>query len=182
MAQTTWEKVADSSADSQPVAQRSAGRWKFLVGGIAMLAAVVYLILSGTASGALPLLSVDELVKDAKYTGQLVRVTGAVLGDTIRFDGENLIIEFTVASIPPGIEDLGQALHEATLDENASRMAVRVEGQPKPDLLQNEAQAIMTGTLGQDGIFRANEVLFKCPSRYGETDKNQEISQPSTGQ
>ncbi len=182
MAQTTWEKVADTSAESQPVAQRSAGRWKFLVGGIAMLAAVVYLILSGTASGALPLLSVEELVKDPKYTGQLVRVTGSVLGDTIRFDGENLIIEFTVATIPPGIEDLGLALHEATLNPNAARMPVRVEGQPKPDLLQHEAQAIMTGTLGADGVFIANEVLFKCPSRYGEADKNQAISQPGTGQ
>jgi cytochrome c-type biogenesis protein CcmE len=182
VAQTTWEKVADSSPESPSAAQRGAGRWKFLVGGIAMLGAVVYLILSGTASGALPLLSVDELVKDSKYAGQLVRVTGAVLGDTIKFDGENLIMEFTVASIPPDVEDLAQALYEATLDPDAGRVPVRVEGQPKPDLLKNEAQAIMTGTLGQDGVFRANEVLFKCPSRYGESDANQAISQPGTGE
>jgi cytochrome c-type biogenesis protein CcmE len=180
VAQTTWEKVADSGPESPSAVQRGAGRWKFLVAGIAMLGAVVYLILSGTASGALPMISVNELVNDPKYTGQLVRVTGAVLGDTIRFDGENLIIEFTVASIPPDVEDLAQALYEATLDPDAAHMPVRVEGQPKPDLLQNEAQAIMTGTLGEDGVFRADEVLFKCPSRYGEADANQAISQPGT--
>lgn len=181
MAQTTWEKVADSS-EGTAATPRGAGRWKFLVGGIAMLGAVVYLILSGTASGALPLLSVDELVNNPKYTGQLVRVTGAVLGDTINFDGENLIIEFTVASIPPDVEDLAQALYEATLDPDAAHMPVRVEGQPKPDLLQNEAQAIMTGTLGENGVFIANEVLFKCPSRYGESGANQAISDPGTDQ
>jgi cytochrome c-type biogenesis protein CcmE len=39
---------------------------------------------------------------------------------------------------------------------------------PKPDLLRNEAQAIMTGHLGEDGIFYAEELLLKCPTRYEE--------------
>ena len=37
-----------------------------------------------------------------------------------------------------------------------------------PDLLRNEAQAIMTGTLGEDGIFYAEELLLKCPTKYEE--------------
>ncbi len=39
---------------------------------------------------------------------------------------------------------------------------------PKPDLLRNEAQAIMTGHLGEDGIFYAEELLLKCPTKYEE--------------
>ena len=38
----------------------------------------------------------------------------------------------------------------------------------KPDLLRNEAQAIMTGRLGQDGKFYADELLLKCPTKYEE--------------
>ncbi|MEA3340326.1 MAG: cytochrome c maturation protein CcmE [Chloroflexota bacterium] len=38
----------------------------------------------------------------------------------------------------------------------------------KPDLLQNEAQAIMRGRLGEDSRFYADEVLLKCPTRYEE--------------
>jgi cytochrome c-type biogenesis protein CcmE len=39
---------------------------------------------------------------------------------------------------------------------------------PKPDLLRDEAQAIMTGRLGEDGIFYAEELLLKCPTKYEE--------------
>ena len=37
-----------------------------------------------------------------------------------------------------------------------------------PDLLKNEAQAIMTGRMGEDGVFYAEELLLKCPTRYEE--------------
>jgi cytochrome c-type biogenesis protein CcmE len=39
---------------------------------------------------------------------------------------------------------------------------------PKPDLLRNEAQAIVTGKLNEDGVFYAEELLLKCPTRYEE--------------
>jgi len=35
-------------------------------------------------------------------------------------------------------------------------------------LLKDEAQAIMTGHLGEDGIFYADELLLKCPTKYEE--------------
>ena len=38
-----------------------------------------------------------------------------------------------------------------------------------PDLLQHEAQAILTGALGVDGVFYASELLLKCPSRFEES-------------
>ena len=37
-----------------------------------------------------------------------------------------------------------------------------------PTLLQNEAQAIITGELGEDGVFVADELLLKCPTKYDE--------------
>jgi cytochrome c-type biogenesis protein CcmE len=50
-------------------------------------------------------------------------------------------------------------------NQNAARLQIRYEG-PVPDLLQHEAQAIMTGELGTDGVFYASELLLKCPSRF----------------
>ena len=35
-------------------------------------------------------------------------------------------------------------------------------------LLRNEAQAIMTGKLGADGVFQLDELLLKCPTKYEE--------------
>jgi len=43
----------------------------------------------------------------------------------------------------------------------------------KPDLLKHEAQAIVTGHLGADGIFYADELLLKCPTRYEEAVPDQ---------
>lgn len=59
-------------------------------------------------------------------------------------------------------------LHTAVTSPNAERITVVLVDQPKPDLLKNEAQAIVTGKLGEDGMFYADELLLKCPTRYQE--------------
>ncbi|MFQ3568700.1 MAG: cytochrome c maturation protein CcmE [Aggregatilineales bacterium] len=176
MAQATWEKTPETTA--RPAPWRSS-RWKFLAGGLLILGAVVYLVFSNTVSGARFFITVEELVSNsAAYSGQLVRVTGAVIGDTIRYDPENLIIEFTVAHIPERVDNQGQALHEAVNDPNATRMAVRVENQPRPELLQHEAKAIMSGTLREDGVFLVSDLQLQCPSRFIESQPDQSIAIP----
>ena len=55
----------------------------------------------------------------------------------------------------------------AVEDESRSRLQVVYVG-VKPDLLRKEAQAIVTGELGEDGVFYANELLLRCPTRYEE--------------
>ena len=39
---------------------------------------------------------------------------------------------------------------------------------PMPDLLRHEAQAIVTGHVDEQGIFHADELLLKCPTKYEE--------------
>ncbi|MCA9904430.1 MAG: cytochrome c maturation protein CcmE [Anaerolineae bacterium] len=165
MAEITWEKRQVSS-ERRGV---SPDRWKFFIGGGLMLLAVVYLIVTGTGAGARYFITIDELLSNPEYIGQTVRITGAVDGDTIAYDSQNLIIDFTVANMPDSTEDLAVALHNAVNDPTASRLSVHIENQVKPDLLQHEAQAILTGTLGADGVFHATELLLKCPSRYEES-------------
>ena len=58
-------------------------------------------------------------------------------------------------------------LKSAVADPSRNRLKVVYTG-VKPDLLKNEAQAIMTGKLGKDGVFYASELLLKCPTRYQE--------------
>ncbi|MDX2161883.1 MAG: cytochrome c maturation protein CcmE [bacterium] len=158
----SWEK----SAAAAPKVKRE--RLKFLMGGALILAAVVILIGSGTLNGARFFITVDDLLANSAYTGQSVRITGAVIGDTIVYDPENLIIEFTIAHVPNEFDDLGEALHIAANNPTANRIQVRVENQVKPDLLRHEAQAILTGTLDADGVFHATELNLKCPTRFVE--------------
>ncbi len=149
-------------------------RNKFFIGGALILAAVVYLIVSSTKASAEYFMTVDELnAKGSSAVNQSVRLSGAVLGDTIQYDAATLTLTFDVAHVPGDndeIEALGGlavVLHEAVSDPTRSRIKVVYEG-VMPDLLRNEAQAIMTGKLGEDGVFHAEELLLKCPTKYEE--------------
>ena len=158
-----------STAESNP-----AVRWKFIIGGLLIVAAVVYLIVSSTQASAQYFLTVDEIIaKGGSITGRDVRISGAVVGETVQYDPQTLNLTFTIASIPGDnkvIEaegGLATVLHAAVVDPSRQRLVVIYNG-PKPDLLRDEAQAIITGKLGEDGTFYASELLLKCPTKYEE--------------
>ena len=56
-----------------------------------------------------------------------------------------------------------------------SRIQITYVGE-KPELLRDMAQAIVTGQLHSDGIFYADELLLKCPSRYEEAVPDQAVN------
>lgn len=155
------------------------GRMKFMIGGLLILAAVIYLIASSTQANAEYFMTVDELkAKGQSVVGKNLRVSGAVVGDTIQYDAQTLTLTFEVAHVPGDNNEvaaeggLAAVLHAAVVDPNRPRIKVVYNG-PKPDLLKNEAQAIMTGQLGADGVFHADELLLKCPTKYQEAVPNQ---------
>jgi cytochrome c-type biogenesis protein CcmE len=152
----------------------SASRTKFLVGGLLIVLAVIYLIASSTQAAAQYYLTIDELnEKGASFGDRDIKVSGAVDGDSISYDTDTLTLRFTAVNVPADLDEieqgggLAEVLHTALLNENASRIEVEYIG-PKPDLLRHEAQAIVTGRMGEDGIFHADELLLKCPTRYEE--------------
>lgn len=155
---------------------------KFVIGGILILGAVVFLIWSSTAATSEYFLTIDELnAKGVEVANRNLRVSGAVIGDTIKYDAQTLTLTFEVAHVPGDqavLEDeggLAEALHQAVIDPSRSRMTVEYVG-PMPDLLRNEAQAIVTGKLGDDGVFYADELLLKCPTKYEEAVPEQSAS------
>jgi cytochrome c-type biogenesis protein CcmE len=172
MSELTWEKSKQDILSSKKLVYNTE-RLKFLIGGVLFLAAVVYLIILATANGARYFITLNDLMSNPEYVGQTVRITGAVVGETIKYDGKNLIMDFSIAHVPTETQDLAYALYIAANDPNVQRVHVHMEGEVKPDLLQHEAQAILTGKLGTDGIFYASELLLKCPSRYEEAVPHQ---------
>ena len=145
---------------------------KFLVGGLLIVAAVIYLIISSTQASAQYFLTIEELQgRKAEMVGRDVRISGAVVGDSIQYDAKTLTLRFTVANIPGdnSVIDarggLAAVLKAAVADQTLARLNVVYTG-VKPDLLKNEAQAIMTGKYNADGTFKATELLLKCPTKY----------------
>ncbi|MBI5841520.1 MAG: cytochrome c maturation protein CcmE [Chloroflexi bacterium] len=157
-------------------------RTKFLLGGLLILAAVVYLIASSTQASAEYFMTIDELkAEGSAAVGKSLRLSGAVIGDTIQYDPQTLTLTFEVAHVPGDNNEieaqggLAKVLYDAVNDPTRQRVKVIYKG-VKPDLLRGEAQAIMTGKMGEDGIFYADELLLKCPTRYEEAVPEQSAS------
>lgn len=157
-------------------------RTKFILGGMLILAAVVYLIASSTQASAEYFMTINELkAKGSAAAGKSLRLSGAVIGDTIQYDPQTLTLTFEVAHVPGDNSEieaeggLAEVLHAAVIDTSRSRIKVIYNG-VKPDLLRNEAQAIMTGRLEADGMFHADELLLKCPTRYEQAVPEQAAS------
>jgi cytochrome c-type biogenesis protein CcmE len=131
-------------------------RAKFLIGGVVITAAVIYLIVSSISSSAQYYLTVKEVrQKGQTMVGRNLRVSGFVVGDSIAYNPQSSSLSFNIVD---SYEDL-----TSTVKVDALKI---VYTGPKPDLLQNEAQAIAEGKLNSEGTFVANNLLLKCPTRY----------------
>ena len=146
----------------------------FIVAGLLIVAAVVYLIVSSTGSTAQYFLTVAELqAMGSDALGRNITVSGAVVGSTITYDAMEPSVTFTILNVPADPKEveqrggLAQVLHDAVENPTGPHLEV-IYNSVKPDLLQNEAQAIVRGKLGEDGRFYADDLLLKCPSRYEE--------------
>ncbi len=74
---------------------------KFMIGGLFILAAVVFLVVSSSQANSEYFMTVDELnVKGASVMGKSLRVSGAIIGDTIQYDPATLTLTFEVANVP----------------------------------------------------------------------------------
>ena len=138
------------------------------------MVAILYLIASTTQSTSNYFYTVDELKsKGTAAIGENVRIAGAVLGKSITYNPDSLELRFTIAHVPGDQDEvytlggLAAVLHKAVSEPNASRLDVIHNG-PMPDLLRNEAQAIMDGHLNEDGTFVADTLLLKCPTKYDD--------------
>jgi cytochrome c-type biogenesis protein CcmE len=164
----------------QPSPKNGLGiRAKFIIGGLLVLAAVIYMLVSSTKANAEYFMTVDEMhAKSASLAGRNLRLSGAVVGSTIQFDPGTHLLTFVIANVPgdnatiTAQGGLAKVLHEAVVDPTRQRLSVSYNG-PKPDLMRDEAQAIITGHLGQDGIFHADELLLKCPTKYEQAVPSQ---------
>lgn len=149
-------------------------RIKLVIGGGLLVVAVVVMVISATQATADFFMTVEELQSNRdEMLGENLRVSGAVIGESIIYDAETGMLHFTIAHIPAEEDEidvnggLEAVLHQAVIDPDTPRLNVVYAGAP-PDMLKGEAQAILTGSLQVDGSFLVEELLLKCPSKYEE--------------
>lgn len=145
---------------------------KILIGTIVIVAGLVILLITTTSNSLQYFLTVEELLANpASFETKNVRISGAVLGDSIQLDEQNGTVRFTIANIPGDhkvIRQMGgmeKVLKEAVSNSGTKKLNILYHG-AKPDLLKNESQAILTGKMVNENTFEADEILLKCPSKY----------------
>jgi cytochrome c-type biogenesis protein CcmE len=120
---------------------------KFLIGGIVIGIAVVYLAITGFMQSSQYYDKVSELVGmgSAAY-GQHRNVSGTVVEGSIKYDVNTMTETFT-------------------LTEGGQSVPVVYHGAP-PDTLKPDADVVVGGYLDETGVYQADEVVGKCASKY----------------
>lgn len=156
MADATWTNTGEEALFPE-----KSNRLKFAVGGVLILAAIVFLMVNAMSGNTQLYKTIGEFhAEQDQLVGRDLRVAGFVIGDSIVFtqiDATTTRLEFDI------VDDLNnpdQVLRIVAMNE------------PKPDLLQHEAQALVEGSPNENGEFIANPggLLLKCPTRYEELD------------
>jgi cytochrome c-type biogenesis protein CcmE len=105
----------------------------------------------GTGKENLYYLEVQEFV--SKPVDRPVRLAGFVAEGTIGKDAAGLTVNFILR------DESGRHTVPVVFDS-------RVAGGRIPDTFVDGSQVVVSGKLGTDGRFEANQLLAKCPSKY----------------
>jgi cytochrome c-type biogenesis protein CcmE len=102
--------------------------------------------------------SLDEFRSSAdSHAGKHARVHGYVALGSIQRDVPSQEVRFRIVNDPPHAGESGPDLR------------VVYAGLETPDLFKDGAEVVVEGMLansGPDGIFRADKVMAKCPSKF----------------
>lgn len=153
MADTTW-----TTEQAQAIKPRS-NRLKFVVGGVLIVAALIFLIVNAMSGNTQLYKTVGEFYSEqSRLVGRDLRVSGLVVGDSIKFEQIDATTSRLEFDIVDDLNNPGKRLHIIAMNE------------PMPDLLQHEAQAMVEGQANENGVFQANPggLFLKCPTRYEE--------------
>ena len=122
---------------------------KLGIGVAVIVAAVAYMMFSGTTETTMYFLTVPEVQqRRASLQGEAIRVAGKVSSDPIQWDVRNLSLAFVMG-------------------EGQERIPVRYKG-VKPDMFQPGADVIVEGRIESDGVLVASTLMTSCPSKYEE--------------
>jgi cytochrome c-type biogenesis protein CcmE len=125
----------------------SGTKLKFMLGGIVIVGALIWLGFVGYQESKAFYITVEEFhaMQDQLY-GKTIKVAGDVAPGSI--DRSKSPMEFSLSSV-------GQTLKVRYIGKDII-----------PDTFVDESKAVVEGSLGQDGIFQARRIEAKCASKY----------------
>ena len=128
-------------------------RLRFLILGVVVALSVGYMVYAAFPGNTRYFLTVTEfMAKENAQDGRMVRVAGKLVDGSFLREEKSTLSRFNLIDKDGG----GGTEHLA-----ASYVGV------VPDLFFNpHSEIILEGSLGQDQVFQADNILVKCPSKY----------------
>ncbi|HEX6818352.1 MAG TPA: cytochrome c maturation protein CcmE [Ktedonobacterales bacterium] len=151
----TNEAGTPAGSGTTPIPRRLARarmRWSFLVAGIAIGGAILYLVIANTGASARYYMTVAELRACTDCGSQDVRVAGTVVNGSIARDAAAQTVRFSVSDGTTG-------------GASAAKPLAVIYGGVVPDVFNSGVQVVVEGHL-QSGVFHASDLLAKCPSKF----------------
>ncbi len=118
----------------------------FIIGGLVILAAVIYLVYANTQANAVYYMTVSELKSCTICLTQSVRVAGVVQQGSIVRDDQKQLVSFTIT-------------------QGKQQLAVTYSG-VVPDIFRPGIEVVVEGHYPGHGPFQAQNLLAKCPSKF----------------
>lgn len=128
---------------------------KIIAGLVLAAVAITIMMFTTMPSAGSKEITVSELVENMDdYKGDFITTQGLLKEESIQWDADKIELEFEI------------------YDENDKTIQVFHKG-IKPDNFTNEIIVIVAGFVNDDGVFEAEKVQTKCPSKYeGEDMEN----------
>lgn len=138
---------AIASRSARPTSRSRAGAVKFFAGGLVILAAIAYVTFSSFQSNAVYYYTLQEFsAQSSNVVGQTVRVNGPLDKSSIQLDQKTMVLNFKMK------------------DGNIV-LPVVYKG-VVPDTMATGESVVAEGRLDSQGVFQADTILVKCPSKY----------------
>ena len=120
---------------------------RYLAGGGILLAAVIYLLYLSFSSSVSYYVTVSEFYdREAELRDLNVRVAGKIVESPLDWNAEELELCFTIT-------------------EGGKTMPIIYHG-AQPSGFKAGSSILVEGEYDPDGLFRARQLILKCPSKY----------------
>jgi cytochrome c-type biogenesis protein CcmE len=135
---------------------------RLAIGIVLVGAALSYLVYAGTRDNLVYYYEVGEVQAAAAKTDGKIRVSGDVVAGSIVKDEKAREIRFAIETTKAGA-----ATDIAAASAPVASIPVVYAG-TVPDIFREGIQVVVEGHMEDDGTFRAETLLAKCPSKYQE--------------
>lgn len=135
------------NSPAKPAARSSGFSIKYILGSIVLLGVIGFVLFSSFQSNAVYYYTLPELyAQQTELAGRTVRVNGPLDKASIENDQKNLVLKFNLV-------------------EGGHVLPVVYRG-VAPDTMSSGESVVAEGRLDGNGVFQADSILVKCPSKY----------------